>query len=217
MRSALLFALVVGCSSNRAEQSPPPVEDTGTAVADTARVDKAAACASEFGAALTSAFGRADGTVTAIVAPTVTTCAMPNDDHVVLQIKIDGAIYRMVINVQSTRGSDLRVRLASVDHAPVGEPWAEGWHPGVALDYASMLDIHAGDARFVPYEMLPLSEQIENAIDLGAKVSVYAWSSGGASAHKVHRNGGSADGAIVVDPSGAKPKWLLFHFADQTF
>jgi len=219
-----LLALALGCSSsNGAEQTA--ATDTGV-VAETAvdapadtKIDKSATCASEseFGTALTNAFGRADGTVTAIVAPTVTTCAWPNDDHVVVQMKMNGAIYRMVINVLSARGTDLRVRLASIEHAAIGEPWAEGWHPGVALDYPSMLGAHAGTDAFVPYEMLPLAEQIENAIDLGKPISVYAWSSGGPSAHKIHRNGTNTDGAIVLDPAGAKPKWLLFHFADQTF
>jgi hypothetical protein len=65
--------------------------------------------------------------------------------------------------------------------------------------------------------MTALSEQIDAAIDLGKQVSVYSWSSGGPSAHKIHRNGANGDGAIVVDPSGPKPKWLLFHFANQTF
>jgi hypothetical protein len=217
----LLLGLSAGCGSNNA---PSPVEDTGVvedaavdSAADTPKIDKSTTCASEFGTALTNSFGRADGTVTAIVGPTVTTCAMPNNDHVVVQIKINGAIYRMVINVQSSFGTDLRVRFASIQHAAVGDPWSEGWHPGVALDYPSMLDMHVGNPAFVPYDMLPLADKIESEIDLGAKVSVYSWSSGGGSAHKVHRNGGNSDGAIVVDPSGANPKWLLFHFENQTF
>lgn len=226
-RLVLAFALgaLFGCGSDAPTSAPPASDDSGVADADGAlgaadaidsAIDKSATCASEFGTTLTNSFGRADGTVTAIVGPTVTTCAWPNDDHVVLQMKMNGAIYRMVINVASTRGTDLRVRFASIEHAAV-DPWSEGWHPGVALDYASMLGVHAGPSGFVPYEMLPLSKEIESAIDLGTKVSVYAWSSGGASAHKIHRNGTNTDGAIVLDPGGGRPRWLLFHFADQTF
>ncbi|MBI2391191.1 MAG: hypothetical protein HYV09_16495 [Deltaproteobacteria bacterium] len=203
-RLVLAFALgaLFGCGSDAPTSAPPASDDSGVADADGAlgaadaidsAIDKSATCASEFGTTLTNSFGRADGTVTAIVGPTVTTCAWPNDDHVVLQMKMNGAIYRAV------------------------DPWSEGWHPGVALDYASMLGVHAGPSGFVPYEMLPLSKEIESAIDLGTKVSVYAWSSGGASAHKIHRNGTNTDGAIVLDPGGGRPRWLLFHFADQTF
>lgn len=224
MKRWFFVAFAVGCSSNNGAPTPA-VEDSGAdvAVVDTAPadtyVDKSATCAkeTEFGDALTNAFGRADGTVTAIVAPNVTTCAWPNDDHVVLQMRMHEKIYRMVINVQSSFGDDLRVRIANVEHPAIGEPWAEGWHPGVTLDYAATLNVHSGDVAFVPYEMLPLSEQIDRAIELGAKVSVYAWSSGGPSAHKIHRNTGEKDGAIVIEPAGGKPRWLLFHFANQTF
>ena len=212
---SFLFAL--GCSGSAA---PAPVtEPTDTGVVAEAAVDTATDCAteSELGAELTNSFGRADGVVTAVVGPTVTTCALPNSDHVVVQIKMKGAIYRMVINVASTRGADLRVRFATMEHAAIEPAWAEGWHTGSGLDYVSALGVHTTDAAFVPYEMLPLAEKIEESIELGKPVSVYAWSSGGASAHKVHRNGSNGDGAIVLDPTGPKPKWMLFHFADQSF
>ena len=54
-------------------------------------------------------------------------------------------------------------------------------------------------------------------LTLGAKISVYATSSGGASAHLVHRNDGKADGTIVIDPEGPSPTMLLFHFPTQSF
>jgi len=224
MRALVVIALAIGCSSSSEQPAPAAPNDTGgetlfdAAPADT-RVDKSATCApeSEFGMALTNSFGRADGTITAIVAPTVTTCAWPNDDHVVVQMKMDGKIYRMVVNVLSSFGEDLRVRFATVEHPAIGEPWSEGWHPGVSLDYATTLNLHSDNPAFVPYEMLPLSDRIDGAIELGKTVSVYAWSSGGPSAHKIHRNTGSKDGAIVLDPTGPKPTWLLFHFANQTF
>ncbi len=215
-----LALLLLGCTS----ASPAPaVEDTSAAdVATEASVDaagdasKAAACASTFGDALTNSFGRLDGIVTAVVGPADTQCPLPNDDHVVVQVRTGGKIYRMVVNVQSTRGADLRVRFATLEHALLPPAWAEAWHTGIPLDYASMLDAHS-TAGFAPYEMTPLVAKITEAIPLGAPVSVYAWSSGGASAHKVHRNGSNGDGAIVLEPSGPKPRWLLFHFADQNF
>ena len=61
------------------------------------------------------------------------------------------------------------------------------------------------------------AQTIADAIPLGEKISVYATSSGGASAHEVHRNHGNDDGTIVLGPDTAHPKMMLFSFADQTF
>jgi hypothetical protein len=56
----------------------------------------------------------------------------------------------------------------------------------------------------------PLSERSDTAIELGQPVSVYAWSSGGPSAHKVHRSGGSKEGPDVIAPACGKPTGLAF-------
>lgn len=223
------LATALGCSSHPAHveaaaDDAATVVDAAADLATDVPVDtaadasKAATCASTFGTALTAPFGRADGTVVAIVGPTDTACAWPNSDHLVVQMRIGEAIYRMVINVESDRGADLRVRYTEIEHAMPAPAWAEGWHTGLTLDYPSMLDAHA-TAAFTAYEMAPLVTKVTDAIPLGAKVSVYAATSGGASAHKVHRNtaGTNQDGAIVIEPTSAKPRWLLFHFADQTF
>lgn len=222
-RSWVFVVLALGCAGKE-ESSPLVVEDAAvvdSAVVETAvdapvDANKAAACASTFGTALTAPYGRADGVVTAIVGPTDKDCALPNDDHVVVQMRIDGAIYRMVVNVLSDRGSDLRIRIGELEHALPSPAWSEGWHTGVTLDYPSMLGAHT-TAGFVPYEMLPAAQKVADTIPLGAKVSVYAITSGGASAHKVHRNDSNQDGAIVIEPDSAKPRWLLFHFVTQTF
>jgi hypothetical protein len=187
---------------------------TGGAAPDAGSIDKAAACASTFGQALTAGFGRLDGTVLAVVKPTDTQCPMPNSDHLILQVTMNGEAYRMVINIQSTVG-DPKVQYLTLDHAPIGPAWSEGWHTGIALDYVQHFGVHAGD--FTPYALADLANVVTDAITLGQKVSVFAQTSGGSSAHQIHRNGANVDGAIVLDPDGAKPKVLLFHFADQTF
>ncbi|MDI1482982.1 hypothetical protein [Polyangium sp. y55x31] len=179
-----------------------------------APVDKAKDCADTFGDALTSAFGRVDGTVLAIVKPTDTQCAMPNDDHVVVQVMMDGQAYRMVVNVLSSFG-DPNVGYLETTHVMPGPAWEEGWHTGVSLDYVNDLGVQAEE--FTAYDMPTLSDMIADVIPLGEKVSVYAHSSGGASAHKVHRNTAAQDGVIVLDPEGAAPKMLLFRFSNQIF
>ena len=176
--------------------------------------NKAAHCATEFGDALTSSFGRLDGTVLAVVKPTDKQCLMYNDDHVVLEVTSHGAVYRLVINVQSTTG-DPMVRFLELDHAALPPAWSDGWHVGVSLDYIAQLGLHT-TSPFMPYSLSDLSDRIADDITIGQNVSVYAVSSGGSSAHDIHRNHGGDDGAIVLDPDTA-PKFLLFHFADQSF
>ncbi|MFO0617447.1 MAG: hypothetical protein U0414_32930 [Polyangiaceae bacterium] len=226
-----LSALSVACTTSDGDASPPSsssssasgATSTGSSTSSStgaggaggaAPIDKAKDCASEFGTGLTNSFGRVDGTVLAVVKPTDTQCPMPNDDHVILEVTMQGAVYRMVINVLST-GADPDVRFLELDHAMVGAPWAEGWHTDAALDYAGDLGLHSGFA-FAPVPMAKLSNRIADDITLGDKVSVFCTSSGGASSHLIHRNGQKHDGAVVLHPDGA-PRWLLFHFADQSF
>ncbi len=216
-----LLSLLAACEPT----APAPVDDAGQAeVPDAGAPDagildagnKADACASTFGALFTNAFGRADGTVVAVVPP-AWQCPLPNADHVVIQVSIDGGVQRLVVNVKSDFG-DPKV-LFRVISAPLPAPaYAEGWHPGVTLDYPSM-GLHS-DAGWELLDLEQAASRVYDAVIVGAPLSVYATSSGGSyagSAHKVHRNGQQNDGAIVVDPTGAQPTWLLFHFATQAF
>lgn len=180
----------------------------------TTPIDKAAACTDTFGDKLTNAFGRLDGTVLAVLKPTDLQCPMPNSDHVIIEVIMNGAAYRMVVNVQSSFG-DPDIDYLAIDHALPGPAWEEGWHPALALDYVADFGVKAGDFKVVP--MTELSNMVVDEIQLDQKISVFATSSGGASAHKVHRNDGKADGAIILDPTGDKPRALLFHFQDQSF
>ncbi len=184
----------------------------------TTPVDKAADCIDgeeDLGTSLTSAFGRLDGTVLAVVQPTDTGCFLPNDDHVVVQVLWNGEAYRMVVNVMSSFG-DPDVHFGVLGQAPAGLVWEEGWHPGVSLDYVNDLGIHSGE--LTQYPMLELSQKIAGEITLGQKVSVFAHSDNNpSSTHKIHRNGGGEDGAIVLDPDSDEPRTMIFHFANQAF
>lgn len=173
-------------------------------------------CADEFGDQLTAGFGRIDGLVYAVQKPSDTQCTLPNDDHVIVQVLMNGAVYRLVTNVLST-GVDPNVRYALVPHALPPPAFAEGWHASVSLDYPTTLDAHNAD--FTPSPMDDLVAKIAAEVKVGDEVSVYAHSGKGRpeSAHKIHRNSGAGeDGAIVVDPTGS-PKFLLFHFDEQVF
>ena len=176
-------------------------------------------CASTFGTALTDAFGRVDGTVVAIVEPGNTRCAKPNNDHVIVQVEMEGAVYRMVVNVLSS-GEDSRIQLLQTE-APLPAPaFAEGWHTGLSLDYPSDLGISSNQSGWESLEMDAAAAQITELVVVGEPIAVYASSSGGSyadSTHLIHYNGGGHDGALVLRPTADSSSWLLFRFADQEF
>lgn len=227
---AALVTLACGATAPAASDAAAPLDppeggapvsdaapETAPDAADAAPVDKAARCAATFGSALTAGFGRVDGTVEAVVQPKDTQCPLPNNDHVILQVKMLGAVYRMVVNVQSDRaGADIRVSFLELPVKLPAPVWAEGWHTNVKLDYVTMLGAKSAD--FAPYGLSELSAKLADILPLDAKVSVYSsTSSGGGSSHLIHRNDGATDGAIVLDADGAQPRALLFRFATQSF
>jgi hypothetical protein len=93
----------------------------------------------------------------------------------------------------------------------MGPAFAEGWHTGVALDYPTL---GAKKAAFAP---VTITEAVTARLALDAKVSVFATTSGGESAHLIHRNFTNQDGAIVIGPTSSDPLYLLFAFANQVF
>lgn len=201
MKRAALVVVIAACRSGSGMYTPPDAAPDA--------LDKAATCASTFGDALTDSFGRVDGTVLAVVPPDLQTCARPNRTHLVVQVTMNGAAYRMVVNVQSD------VSTLEIDAPLAGPVWAEGWHTDASLDYPSTLGVHSTEfARTVDPVTLAT-----NQLELGARVSVYATSSGGSfadGAHLVHRNKPNADGAIVISPDIA-PHYVLFKFDNQSF
>lgn len=186
---------------------------------DAAAVDAypgAAACASTFGSALTDSFGRLDGTLLAIVPPGDNDCAQPNSTHVTVQVTMGGDVYRMVVNVLSDSNQP-GVYLDELDAPLAGPAWSDGWHTDAPLDYATTLGVTK--SQFTLADETQAVARIEQELVLGARISVFATSSGGsdaASAHLVHRNATNMDGAIVIAPDTA-PRYLLTAFMEQTF
>jgi hypothetical protein len=237
--SALLafvgLALVMACSSSSAPAAGPsgPGADAGSNADDSSAADPDATaasdanadafvatgmCADAFGSELTAGFGRIDGTIYAVQKPTDTACTLPNRDHVVLQVLMHSAVYRLVINVQSDRaGADPKIRIATLDHALPSPPFAEGWHLPATLDYVTALGAHS-DASFTALTLDEATTTIVSALKVGDPVAVYGTSGAGRpeSAHLIHRNAASQDGAIVINPT-TSPAFMLFHFDNQTF
>jgi hypothetical protein len=220
----LAWTPLLGCGTSPASPAPAVAPDAApmdAASMDVATisdapgdVDKAAPCATSFGANLTNAFGRFDGTVLAVVPPDDQACTLPNSTHLVIQLTSAGVAYRMVVDVLSSSGSP-DVLFDELD-APLAGPWVEGWHPGVMLDYVTTLGVHS--PAFTAMQEASLVATISAEITLGAHLSVFATVDGEPnSAHLVHRNLTNADGAIVVRPDSASPHYLLMRFSEQTF
>ena len=226
MKRHLYLLLLLGCSTestttpagSSSSSGGDPPEDASTVVDSEPPKDAASAfdgscVVAGFGDELTAGFGRIDGTITAIQMPNDQSCTMPNRDHLILQVLMNGAIYRLVVNTD--------VRVLTLDHALPSPAFAEGWHTGIGLDYVK--DLGAPSSSFVdPGDMAAtVQKTIGAGLAVGDHVSVYGTSGDGRpeSAHLVHRNDSppNTDGAIVVHPDGASPKFVLFAFDNQTF
>ena len=83
--------------------------------------------------------------------------------------------------------------------------------PGLRIIVPFVDRVHLVDMREQVVEV-PAQEVITSD-----NVSVFATGYGPTGVHKVHRNGGGADGAIVVNPTTATPHLMVFHFSTQTF
>lgn len=226
--------LLVACgSSDDPSSTTPSGTDSGTGTdapqgTDGADLDGGAdslaigRCADQFGTALTEGFGRIDGVVQAVQKPSDTDCAMAEKDRLVVQVLMNGAVYRMVVDIADPGASDMKLRVSAFPHAMPQPDYEEGWHTGVPLDYANILGAHSADGGFVPLTPDDVIAKIAGEVKAGDPVSVYAISGPGqpSGASLVHRNRPARvneDGAIVVAPTSGAPKFLLFHFDYQTF
>lgn len=211
-----LFAIVVlvACSGSSAVPDPDSSVPVDATPPDVQHLDKSAGCAQSFGNALTAGFGRLDGTVVAVLAPGNTTCPRPNNDHLILQVEVDGEVYRMVTAMRSSFGNP-DMAFADKSATLAGPAWSEGWHVGVPLDYVADLGLSRLD--FTPQPMLDLADTVTAPIDIGAKVSVFATvEDSDSAAHLIHRNFAGEDGAIVIDPE-TNPHYLALRFDNQLF
>jgi hypothetical protein len=190
--------------------APPAAVDVRP---DVPHVDKSQGCVGTFGNQLVDGFYRLDAIMVAVVPPG-SNCPRPNDSHIILEIRIAGDVYRMVAAVESQVGNP-DMALAERDAPLVGPAWSEGVHAGVAFDYVANLGLHRLD--FAPTPAPELIDRLTFPIEIGGKVSVFATvEQADDSAHLVHRNGSSRDGAIVLSPDTA-PHYMLLRFDNQLF
>jgi hypothetical protein len=166
------------------------------------------ACTSALGHGLTpNTHGRLDGTLVSVVAPNATNC--PSDaQHLHLQVRMSGAVYDIAINLDGFEGET---------DAPIpGGPFLEGWHPAIDLDYVTDLGLHSTALTLTTPSAI--RQRVEAVLTSANHIAIFGTSYVGSDgAHLVHRQVGGRDGAIVVNPLGAKAHVLAFRFADDVF
>lgn len=214
-------------ASAAAQEEPAPAEDTTQATpaapsatptpAPTPAPAPTPTCTTTFGHAITPQNGRLDGVVRAVILPGDKQCKSDND-HVIVQIDADGTTYPAWVNVESNVATvDPQIRFAELRAPLAFDAWSEGWHPLPGqLDYPTTLGVHT--SAFTAMPKAAIAAHIAELVTEGSQVSVFfegfATFDGG---HKVHRNGYGKDGAFVVIEKTGQPRWLLFHFAQQSF
>jgi hypothetical protein len=171
-------------------------------------------CTGSFGSAMTAAYGRLDGFLVAIVNPNTTTSCRGDDNHIHLQVQVNGRVEDIAVNIASTVGNP-DVDFLTLNAPLRGGAWVEGWHPGQQLDYANTLGVHA--TSFTERTPTQLTQLVDAAIANANHVSIFATGFDATGGHLIHRNPTNHDGAIVINPLSANAEYLLFHFTTQSF
>ena len=233
----LLLTLVVGgcASSDAADPGGAGADDAGTDATvdgsnpqDDAAQDPTAepmdlpdgtptrqACTESFGHGLTPVYGRLDGLLVSIVAPSSNHACNADSEHIHLQILMKGAIYDVAVNAGDVGVALPSLKFVEVDAPGLNGQWEEGWHTNVAFDYVS--DLHVHSTNFARVEISEITQTMEADLAEVNHVSVYATGYGSDGVHLVHRTYGGKDGAVVIRPLSAVPRVLAFCFADQGF
>jgi len=185
--------------------SPPPTGD-GTPTRQP--------CTSSFGSAMTAGFGRLDGFLVSIVNPNTTTACRGDDNHIHLQVRVNGRVQDIAVNIASTSGNP-NVDFRTLNAPLRGGAWSEGWHTGQSLDYANHLGVSA--SSFTERTPIQLTSLVDSTLASANHVSIFTTGFDATGGHLIHRNPTNHDGAIVINPLSANPQSLLFHFVTQSF
>jgi len=172
------------------------------------------ACTGSFGSAMTATFGRLDGILVSIVPINGSSTCRGDDNHVHLQVRVNGNIEDIAVNTASTTGNP-DVDVLTITAPLRGGAWSEGWHPGQTLDYATSLGLSSGD--FTERTPTQVASLVTSTLANANHVSIFTTGFDSTGGHLIHRQGSNHDGAIVINPLSANPEYLLFHFTTQTF
>lgn len=209
MRALSLLVLVTACeqSSNAVDaQSAGDIDATIDADDGTPLRQP---CTDQFGAALSTTYGRLDGRLVAIVMPGGGPCNA-DFDHIHLQVLANGSVYDVAVNVGTSGNADVHTATRELWLSP----WSEGWHTGVSQDYVA-LGVHASEIPLAPPN--EIASAVATELSDANHISIFAVGYGPGGAHLVHRNGVGRDGLVVSRPLSSPAHARLFSFSGQTF
>lgn len=165
------------------------------------------------GRAVSTSYGRLDGTLVYIVGQGGSAACNGDDSHIHLQVEVSGDVYDVAVDIGKS-SDEVGVDQQSIE-VP-GGAWSEGWHAADSLGYKSV-GLHSTS--------LPLAKpndvaaQLEGLLASTTHVSIfctgYTQHNG---CHDVHyQNGTTTDGAIVLDPSTANAPVVFLRFSGDSF
>ncbi len=218
----MLLSTAASCGGNTSSASPSPPRDAAVTVDDAASVVDAGpatrnnACtplSQQNGTAVSSNYGRLDGTLVFVVGVGQGHACNGDSSHVHLQIEVSGNVYDVAVDIGQS--SD-EVGLYEESIAVPGGAWAEGWHSSDSLGYQA-LGVHSSTFPLVSPDTL--GTQLESLLADTSKISIFCTGySQGNGCHDVHYVSSSgSDGAIVLDPTDVNSPILFFRFSSQTF
>lgn len=163
------------------------------------------------GTAIDTTHGRLDGYLTYIVKQSGPSSCNGDDSHVHLQVKMNGDIYDVAVDIGKFTGDAL---FYEADMPIPQGAWSEGWHD-VGLSY-EQLGLHS--AQFTSEAPATLGQKIESELANANHIAVFGDGyTTGNGCHDVHYLNGTTDGAIVINPLSPTAHILFFRFSTQTF
>jgi hypothetical protein len=209
-----------GADSAAADDGGAATPESGASEADAeAGVDdgkptRTSACtplSQQTGTAINSFHGRLDGYLVYIVPQGGPSSCNGDYSHVHLQVKMNGNIYDVAVDIGKTAGDAL---FYEADMPPPHGTWQEGWHND-GLSYPQ-LGVHS--TQFTSETPASLAQKIESELANVNHISVFgdAYTTNNG-CHDVHYQNGSADGAIVINPLSPTAHILFFRFSTQSF
>jgi len=213
----VVLCVLAGCGGSPATiDAPPGAGDAKGIDAAPMHVDDGTptrqTCTNSLGNALGASFGRIDGFLVAVVPPGGGGCNA-DSTHLHLQVKMNGAIYDVAVDVGGTNGVD-DVHTATRELVMPGGAWSEGIHPSIPTDYPS-LGVHSTDLALQTHQQM--TSILTSDLATANHISIYATPYGPDGAHLVHRNSGGRDGMIVTEPLSTPSHARLLSFSSQTF
>lgn len=191
-------------------------DDGAPATSDAAAAPRNASCtplSQQNGTAVSTSYGRLDGTLVFVVGIGQGRSCNGDDNHVHLQVEVSGEVYDVAVDIGATNDE---VGLYETSIEVPGGAWSEGWHGSDAFAYPG-LGVHSSS---LPLEApKQVGTELESLLTSTSKISIFCTGySQGNGCHDVHyTNGSGRDGAIVLDPTSTTSPVLFFRFSTQSF